>query len=592
MKKLLVLIEKWMFPFLISTSLILFVLTIYEKQNDGLADSSIQAAVQALTLDSTESGFTLYMNFMINLTLAWAVLKVLMASAGLKFDNLTVKIFSRNHIIIVLKPDSSSRGGANHKIRNLPLAIDLATAITSTQKVILTIPEIDEHDRARMWDQGVKVVTYNGGFEGMLKATRASEANTLISICDNWLDNITISRAALSPALKNPSLQVKCMMESLERNRSFNCEEYFEKNSLSRLRIFNESELLARKMFSEFPADSIVAQMNKRVHVLMFGLTSVSEALILQLARLGHYRSGQKPKVSIVDSNLDTKMHSIINSIPAINNLLEINLVERSVGELKLKDIIEIINNKDPITIAYVCGINEIENLRITRMLLSEVAHGSTLYKEKPFDVVALDPPGGIVLSDFYIYGEHAGKFHLFSLVGQDGTAEKSIIANSLLGDLDDVIGRSLHDAYLKKDLQLLEQNPKHKIHPNSVAWENLPENIRNANRAVADHFDIKMRAVGCKVVLEGVGAEVQLSSNEIEILAIMEHQRWWADRSINGWTFAEVRDDINRLHPNMVPYEELSNADKQKDRDSVLQMIEILGSECMILVKNPSKLN
>ena len=590
MKKSLVLIEKWMFPILIGASLILFVLTIFEKQNDGLADNPIQAAVQALTLDSTESGFTLYMNFTINLTLAWTVLKVLMASAGLKLDNLTAKIFSRNHIVIVLKPDSSPPGGANHKIRNLPLALDIATAITSTKNVILTVPEIDEHDRARMWDQGVKVVTYNGGFEGMLKATRASEANTLISICDNWLDNITICRAALSPALKNPSLQVKCMMESLERNRSFNCEEYFEKNSLSRLRIFNESEMLARKMFSEFPADSIVAQTNKRVHVLMFGLTSVSEALILQLARLGHYRSGQKPKVSIVDSNLDTKMHSIINSVPAINNLLEINLVERSVGELKLKDIIEIINNKDRITIAYVCGINEIENLRIARMLLSEVAHGSNLYKEKPFDVVALDPPGGIVLSDFYIYGEHAGKFHLFSLVGQDRSTEKSIIAHSLLGDLDDFIGRSLHDAYLKKDLQLLEQNPKHKIHPNSVAWENLPENIRNANRAVADHFDIKMRAVGCKVVPEGIGTEVQLSPNEIEILAIMEHQRWWADRSINGWKLAEVRDDINRFHPNMVPYEELSNADKQKDRDSVLQMIEILGSECMILVKKPSK--
>ena len=138
--------------------------------------------------------------------------------------------------------------------------------------------------------------------------------------------------------------------------------------------------------------------------------------------------------------------------------------------------------------------------------------------------------------------------------------------------------------------MQLLEQNPKHKIHPNSVAWENLPENIRNANRAVADHFDIKMRAVGCKVVPEGVGIEVQLSPNEIEILAIMEHQRWWADRSLNGWKLAEVRDDINRFHPNMVPYEELSNADKQKDRDSVLLMIEILGSECMILIKNPSK--
>jgi len=35
------------------------------------------------------------------------------------------------------------------------------------------------------------------------------------------------------------------------------------------------------------------------------------------------------------------------------------------------------------------------------------------------------------------------------------------------------------------------------------------------------------------------------------------------------------------------VPYDELSEADKQKDRDSVLEMIKILRSEGAIIVRN-----
>ena len=58
----------------------------------------------------------------------------------------------------------------------------------------------------------------------------------------------------------------------------------------------------------------------------------------------------------------------------------------------------------------------------------------------------------------------------------------------------------SIHDAYRAKDLAMISQNPEHQIHPNSRPWEDLPENVRDANRMVADHFELD-RAIGCRWV-------------------------------------------------------------------------------------------
>ena len=78
----------------------------------------------------------------------------------------------------------------------------------------------------------------------------------------------------------------------------------------------------------------------------------------------------------------------------------------------------------------------------------------------------------------------------------------------------------------------------------------------------------------------------IQLSEDQIELLAKMEHRRWWADRSLSGWRFAEIRNDSKLHHPNMISYEELSETDKQKDRDSVLKIIDIATQGGIKLVK------
>ncbi len=584
MKKVLIMLERWILPLLVVLVLILFVLSVREKMSADAAMTAFKAAVQALTLDSPEDGFTLYMNFSIKVTLAWAAIKVYMASVGLKWDNVIARRVTRGHIVIAAGAREDNGASVKQFSGKLALAIDLAYSLAPNETVVLTAPGINEVQRTKLWDVGVKVVAHDGKFTDMLYATGAMRAKTLIAMRDHFDDNVTLCRAALSPSLKNPFLQCKCMIEPLSEKRSIKSEDYFEAETLSRLRLFNESELVARRIFSEFPPDTDIAETDQRVHVLLVGLSSVGQAIVQQMARMGHYRSGLKPKITIVDSDVETKWSSLIFSLPAVEDWVVVEKIEINVDHITPQMVDKWLEDIDPITMVYVCRKNEISNLRIARLLLDCQMQAQQQKDMTISDVVALDPPGGVVLSDFYIYGKHDGHFHVFSLVGVDGNAESSAVTGGLLTDIDDTRARSIHDAYRAKDLARAEQNPGQQIHPNSRPWRDLPENIRDANRMVADHFEIKMRAIGCRLGMIDGTQEISLNEDQLEVLSIMEHSRWWADRALNGWRFGPERDDVQKIHPNMVPYDDLSEADKQKDRDSVTEMTKILRSEGLVI--------
>lgn len=587
MKKVLIILERWILPVLIALVLVLFSLSVHEKMASDAAMTALRAAAQALTLDPPEDGFVLYMAFFIQVALAWAAIKIYMAAVGLKWDRAMVRRIARNHVVIAAGARSADRGGDQSPKSKLALAIDLAYSLSSSEKIVLTAPEINDVQRTKLWDRGVKVVTHDGNFTDVLESVGAARAKTLIAMRDHFDDNVTLCRVALSPSLKNLSLQCKCMIEPLAEKRAFRAEDYFEAEVLSRLRVFNESELIARRIFNEFPPDINVAETNQRVHVLLVGLSSVGQAIVQQMARMGHYRSGLRPKITIVDRDSEAKWSALTVRLPAIEDYVVVEKIEIDLDHITPQILDQWLEDADPITMVYVCRKNEISNLRIARLLLDRQIEQSRQRDMNIADVVALDPPGGSVLSDFYTYGNHGGHFHVFSLVGVDGNAEGSAVTRGLLTDIDDSRARSIHDAYRAKDLAMMEQNPDHQVHPNSRPWDDLPENIRDANRMVGDHFEIKMRAIGCRLGAIGNVEETTLSKDELEVLSIMEHRRWWADRALNGWRFGSSRDDAKKTHPNMVPYQDLSEADKQKDRDSVIEMTKILRGEGMVITRN-----
>jgi hypothetical protein len=68
-----------------------------------------------------------------------------------------------------------------------------------------------------------------------------------------------------------------------------------------------------------------------------------------------------------------------------------------------------------------------------------------------------------------------------------------------------------------------------------------------------------------------------------IERLAKNAHEVWAVDRMDAGWSYGPRRDDSEQLHPCLIPYEKLSEVDKDIDRDIVtetLRAILALGYE------------
>lgn len=67
------------------------------------------------------------------------------------------------------------------------------------------------------------------------------------------------------------------------------------------------------------------------------------------------------------------------------------------------------------------------------------------------------------------------------------------------------------------------------------------------------------------------------------DILANQSHEVWARSRVADGWSHGASRDNVNRLHPDLVPFEMLSEDGRAYDRDSsksTLQCILELGFE------------
>ncbi len=107
-------------------------------------------------------------------------------------------------------------------------------------------------------------------------------------------------------------------------------------------------------------------------------------------------------------------------------------------------------------------------------------------------------------------------------------------------------------------------------------AWRELSPFLRASNIAAADHIDTKLR------ILLGEGAAEaedrfrlacerfeKTQGEERERLRETEHRRWLRFYRFYNWRYAPRRDDRERLHPSLLPYEQLSGEERCKDDDA-----------------------
>ena len=62
-----------------------------------------------------------------------------------------------------------------------------------------------------------------------------------------------------------------------------------------------------------------------------------------------------------------------------------------------------------------------------------------------------------------------------------------------------------------------------------------------------------------------------------VEQLAENNHDHWARQRIDAGWTYGPERDDVRKTHPDLVPYQELTEEEKEYDRTSVVETLKVI---------------
>jgi len=148
--------------------------------------------------------------------------------------------------------------------------------------------------------------------------------------------------------------------------------------------------------------------------------------------------------------------------------------------------------------------------------------------------------------------------------------------------DARERIAEEIHKHYLECRDADGTRDPKKASHK---PWKDLDEFYRDSNRAQADDIPRKLRLLVLdympKESATGMAqvTEQDLSGKDWEpkvvAAARAEHERWYAERRRQGWTYGKKEDPVAKTHPCMLPWDEIKpdekgNDPRQKDIDSI----------------------
>jgi len=113
--------------------------------------------------------------------------------------------------------------------------------------------------------------------------------------------------------------------------------------------------------------------------------------------------------------------------------------------------------------------------------------------------------------------------------------------------------------------------------------WQELDGFTKGSNVACADYHKIRL------LMMDAMGLRLEtLTESDMDLLAKLEHIRWSRYHYVNHWHYGApedmpltkkgvkaAKDATRRLHTCLVPFEELSTENKEKDKNSIREMFK-----------------
>ncbi len=313
-------------------------------------------------------------------------------------------------------------------------------------------------------------------------------------------------------------------------------------------RFFDHDVSAARLLLQEFATDlaTELARKPRPPRLLLAGNGSLLPELLGAAVTQCHYAFAGVPRLEVATADGEVLRRRFPILHPQLGQVAEVNLIELTSADLAHLELASLPGGADFDLVFVVCR-DDVDTLNLARRLAQQgtgTACRTVACLRSSTNLMRLlaikQPIPGVEIRDLVELGCRADVL--------------------LHGELDRE-ARAIHEGYVQTQTTA---GATEATNPALVVWENLPESLRQANRAQADHIPVKLRAL-----------TVSRSPEIIEALAEAEHRRWIAEKILAGWRHAERRDNARQLHPSLKPYSQLSEPEKQKDRDTVLGVME-----------------
>ena len=374
--------------------------------------------------------------------------------------------------------------------------------------------------------------------------------------------------------------------------------------TLQQLQFYSTWHNAARLLWERGAPDCFIPVASLRdetYHVLVVGLTIGGRELLEQLLLVGHYPL-QPMKVTLVDPQASQYLKQIEQRCSDLSSIVQIYPVDQNPEEISMEELQRLrVQGGTPFHVSYLHLNEDRQTLQLAATLL-RFSHQQQVLLHGPnrpepakhlMSVVAtfnarrylidqfVKQTGAKQLWDMRWLTDalpEMGHLYFFDPL-REGLQLDRVTRHSL-----DAIAKQMHENYFHEMTEThgMQLGSRPALYP----WHQLKFTFKVANYAQADHLPVKLRLLNPQLkagdlLKKEALFEEKPNAEILEKLAEMEHRRWMADRLLNGWSLATDRNDDLKLHNLLIPYEELSEAEKQKDRDTILQLrqyLEIFG--------------
>jgi len=425
-------------------------------------------------------------------------------------------------------------------------------------------------------EQGAIILIGNAADPVLLRKARVNKAKYVISVCGNDGVNAEVAVHARELVLDRKGKALSCLIHisdfqlcNLLREREIR----LGKLDAFRLELFNIFESGTRILLDDYPPFSKTGEdYSSRTHLVVVGMGHMGESLVVNAARKWWDRdrkSGERLCITLIDGEAGKKKECLYLRYPQLERVCELVPVEVDiqVPEFERAEFLFDDQKRCDVTMVYVCLDDDSNALRAALMI-----HQQVRALEIPI-VIRMTQDAGLatLLRGEKDKPEGFANLHTFGLF--DHTCTPDLIS----GCTYEILARAIHEDYVRNE-RAKGYTPE--TNPSAVPWGELEETYKKSNRRAAEHIRVKLDAIGCDIVIttDWDTPRFEFTPEEVELLGQMEHERWVEEKLSDGWRYSLTKDLEKKTIPYLVPWDELSEADKDKDRNQVRNLPAFLA--------------